>query len=407
MCTRAQEIRIQVLRAVRKEHHERHQQHEIEKALPLRGHDAEHGARRWRAMLFPRFRFRHARADVKRQQRRQAAQPEHRPPAPRRQDKTRHHRRKQVSDRIAALQNSGKDSPPPRRHRFHRQRSANAPLAAHADAIERAHHQEKRKIRRESARQLHHGKENHVGHQRNAPAVAVGQQAEDERAHRAHRQRHEQRRDDRFFSHVKLCGELVDQEDNHEEVKRVERPSQKGCGHRMGLARTRKPGTPLSRSLLNNGASYWFGRHALRNIAIEQRRANSGQRQQRESRGRLPEAQFPDAEQRRIHHRAAQHPRQQILAEVARFRQLRSERGDAPPSRGVRPHFPVKAQQNFVRLGWRQQRDQRPTRPSSPPWSPAWSSQRRRARCRRKLASGAAPASSPAPSPSPKFRSRH
>jgi hypothetical protein len=35
---------------------------------------------------------------------------------------------------------------------------------------------------------------------------------------------------------MKLRGEPVNQEDNHKEVKRVERPSQKGCGYRMGLA---------------------------------------------------------------------------------------------------------------------------------------------------------------------------
>ena len=182
MWTRAEEIRIQVLRAVREEHHERHQQDEIKKTLPLRGHDSENRARRRRAMLFPRFRFRHARADVKRQQRRQSAQPEHRPPAPGGQDKTRHDGGKDVSERIAALQYSGKNPPPPRRNGFHRQRSANAPLAAHPDAVERAHHQEKCEIGRESARQFDHGKENHVDHQRNAPAIPVGHQAEDESA---------------------------------------------------------------------------------------------------------------------------------------------------------------------------------------------------------------------------------
>ena len=193
-------------------------------------------------MLLPGFRFRHARADIKRQERRQAAQPEHRPPSPGRQDKTRHHSGKDVPERIAALQYSGKNPAQSWRDGFHRQRSPNAPLAAHPDAIERAHHQEKCEIGRESARQLHHGKENHVGHQRDAPAIPVGHQAENESPDWPHHQRHKQRGDDRLFSYMKFRGKPVNQEDDNKEVERVERPSQKGCSHRVRLARTRKPG---------------------------------------------------------------------------------------------------------------------------------------------------------------------
>src|SRR5271169_6297160 len=61
-----------------------------------------------------------------------------------------------------------------------------------------------------------------------------------------------------------------------------------------------RPATPLSRSLLNNSAShwfgsYWFGRHAQRNIAIEQSGAGGGHGQQRNSHSRFAKTNFADA----------------------------------------------------------------------------------------------------------------
>src|SRR4029077_20135575 len=41
---------------------------------------------------------------------------------------------------------------------------------------------------------------------------------------------------------MEIRGEPVNQENNNEEIERVERPSQKGCRYRVGLARGRKPG---------------------------------------------------------------------------------------------------------------------------------------------------------------------
>ncbi len=50
--------------------------------------------------------------------------------------------REQIPDGIALLQNSGKSPAPPRRDRFHRQRSAQSPIAAHADAEEQTQQEE-------------------------------------------------------------------------------------------------------------------------------------------------------------------------------------------------------------------------------------------------------------------------
>src|ERR1700688_4487547 len=40
---------------------------------------------------------------------------------------------------------------------------------------------------------------------------------------------------------MKFSSEPIDQEHDNKEVERVERPSQKGCSHRVRLAGTRKP----------------------------------------------------------------------------------------------------------------------------------------------------------------------
>ncbi len=76
-----------------------------------------------------------------------------------------------------------------RRHFLHRERRADAPFAAHADAEQRAQDQERRVVGREAGEHFDDREEDQVDHQRQPAAVAVGQQAEDERADRAERQR--------------------------------------------------------------------------------------------------------------------------------------------------------------------------------------------------------------------------
>src|ERR1700716_2994415 len=98
--------------------------------------------------------------------------------------------------------------------------------------------------------------------------------------------------------------------------------------------------------------------HALCYIAIEQQCANSGQSQQQASRTNLTEAQLSNTEQSRINHGTPKRPGKQILAEVARLRQFRSQRSDATPPRHMRPYFPVEVEQNIIWLGGSQQRDQ-------------------------------------------------
>ncbi len=154
---------------------------EVEEQLPVRD-DARAGTR-----PKSRSRVRSQTSDSltcepheQREQRRQAADEEHRPPAPAREDE-------EVADapragsraRSLPAGSPEKHAAPMRRHLLHRQRRADAPLAAHADAEQRAQDQERGVGGREPGRDLDDRVEDEIDHQRHAPAVAVGQQAED------------------------------------------------------------------------------------------------------------------------------------------------------------------------------------------------------------------------------------
>src|SRR5580700_3169606 len=70
-----------------------------------------------------------------------------------------------------------------------------------------------------------------------------------------------------------------------------------------------RPGTPLSRPLLNNDSSHGLRDHARRNIAIQKRGANCGHREQRSPLADPAQANAADTEQRSVHHGAAERPR--------------------------------------------------------------------------------------------------
>ena len=154
-------------------------------------------------MLVPRGRFLDARANEQRQQRGQAADEEHDAPAVSRVvrvgdgiDRAERERREQIADRVALLKEPGEHAAQARRREFERQRRADAPFAAHADAEEHAEQQEHAIARRQAAQYGDHRIEDDVEHERQTPAVAVGHEAEDNRAEGAHRQRQRDRERD-------------------------------------------------------------------------------------------------------------------------------------------------------------------------------------------------------------------
>ena len=125
------------------------------------------------------------RPDVNNEQRRQRAHDEQGPPAKVRKDDPVDDRREKKTEGIALLQNSRGQAPRLGRQTFHRERRAQPPLAAHPDPVERAKNEEDGVVRRKGRQQFHHRIENDVDHQRNAPAEAVAEHAENERAERA------------------------------------------------------------------------------------------------------------------------------------------------------------------------------------------------------------------------------
>src|SRR5581483_10561678 len=82
-------------------------------------------------------------------------------------------------------------------------------------------------------------KENNVGHQRHAPAVTVGEHAEQQRAERTRGQGGCQCPDDGALADLKLRSQRVYQEYDHEEVERVQRPAQEAGGHSVHAAGAR------------------------------------------------------------------------------------------------------------------------------------------------------------------------
>ena len=115
---------------------------------------------------------------------------EHRPPAPAIEQKEKTQRGEQVAQRVALLQNAGDQAAKPRRNLLHRQRRAHAPLAAHADSEERAQDQERPVAGRECGGDLDHGIEHEIDHERQAPAIAVGEKPEKKCADGPENQRH-------------------------------------------------------------------------------------------------------------------------------------------------------------------------------------------------------------------------
>src|SRR5437660_479659 len=149
---RLQEVRIKILGAVRKEHHESHQQKQIEAQLPLLGNSLQERTRGGRAMVPPGLRLWHLGADVEREQSGYSAEPKHRPPAPCGEGEAVGNRGEQIAHRVSILQNAAKDASPAARARLHDERCSDAPFAAHADAIEDAQNQEDRGVRRKAAK---------------------------------------------------------------------------------------------------------------------------------------------------------------------------------------------------------------------------------------------------------------
>jgi hypothetical protein len=116
---------------------------------------------------------------------------------------------------------------------FERERRADAPFAAHADAEEHPQRDELPVGLRDAAEDRDRRVEEDVQHQRQPPPEPIGHQAEHDRADGPHRERQRDRqRDPRPRVLERRAGkervrEILDDEGQDEEVEGVERPAEK------------------------------------------------------------------------------------------------------------------------------------------------------------------------------------
>src|SRR5256885_5308800 len=99
-----------------------------------------------------------------------------------REDETIHSGGEQKTQRVAFLQEARKKSTPAHRNGFHGERGADTPLTAHADSVEQPQKEKNFVAGREAGQDLDERVVQDIGNQRDAAAVAVGEQAEEDRA---------------------------------------------------------------------------------------------------------------------------------------------------------------------------------------------------------------------------------
>ena len=212
-----------------------HQHHRVDGEPPVRFKHRERAAAFDRRLFAPARRFRHRAADIEHQQRRYHADHEHAAPADIGKQHAIDDRGHEIAGRIAGLQQAGDEATGMRRNGFHRQRGADAPFAAHRDAVQRAQHDQHSQVRRKAGGELQHRIQQDVDHQRRPPAEAVGGAAENEGADRAHRQRQQDRVRDRGNVGMKFGGDVLQHEHQQKEVECIQRPSEKACRDHMLL----------------------------------------------------------------------------------------------------------------------------------------------------------------------------
>ena len=237
-----EEGRVHVLRAMGDEVHHRHEQRQVQEELPVRCDGAAQSAPGFFAGLFPDFGLLDAKAHEKGQQRRQSTQEEERPPAEALEQEEVGDRRQQIASGVTLLQQSGQHAAQPRRNFLHGERRADAPLAAHADAEQRAQDHEGGVVGREPGSHLADGKKHQVDHQWKAAAVAVGEQSEKEGAHRPEGERRGDGKRDRRIGLVKLSSDGGEAERDQKEIESVQRPAEESGSQRGPVIGRRRMG---------------------------------------------------------------------------------------------------------------------------------------------------------------------
>src|SRR5262249_47568744 len=134
--------------------------------------------------------------------------------------------RQEIADWVSALDNSRQDASPTRRGTFHGQGRTDSPFPTHPNTVDGTQDQEYGVIGGKPAEQLKDREEDHVGHERPAPSIAISQKSKHKGAQGPHRKRGGDRENDLGGRYVKLCRQGIDKEEQDKEVKNIQRPPQ-------------------------------------------------------------------------------------------------------------------------------------------------------------------------------------
>ena len=194
-----QEGGIEVLRAVAEEVEQHHHHDGIDDEAPIVGEGLPEAGLGLFLRLDESRRFLDAGADEQHDEGRQHAEQEHHAPVDdiagdvAAVEQAVDDRGEQEAAGVAGLQQARDRSARVRRDRFHDQRTAQSPFAAHGDAEQGAQDEENCEVGRKRRRRADDGIAEDVDHQRRLAADPVADLAEDEGADETHGERQEQR----------------------------------------------------------------------------------------------------------------------------------------------------------------------------------------------------------------------
>src|SRR6266852_8868555 len=145
----------------------------------------------------------------------------------------------EIARGVSLLEQPGDEPAKPQRNLLHGQRRTHAPHASHADPEQPAQRHEGGVIRRQSGRHLRRRIEDQDQHERQASAIATGEQAEDERSHGPEGQSDGNRQRNISVGLLKIPRDGGQAEDHQEVVEGVERPPEEAGSHRRPVVRRR------------------------------------------------------------------------------------------------------------------------------------------------------------------------
>ena len=144
------------------------------------------------------------------------------------------------TQRVSLLQDAGERAAPLLGQRLKHQRRAHAPFTAHRNPEKSAQYQKRVQRRRKGAGQLDHREAENVEHQHRPAAIAIGQHAKKQRAHRPKSLCQKHRSQNRRWLGPELAGNRLHAKNQQKKVKTVERPTQK-CSRKSMALRAGQP----------------------------------------------------------------------------------------------------------------------------------------------------------------------